>query len=176
MFGESDNDFIWGELGRDLIRGGAGNDALNGGAENDTILGESGNDLIYGDNNANQTGNDALNGGAGNDIIYGGNGNDTITGEAGADTMFGHDGADTFIYNNISESIKASYDNIYFQSGIDKLIFKGLGFTSLDTDGGLTETGELRFAAGSDLTSDQLDFYIDFVSGGTPLRNDIIFA
>jgi predicted chitinase len=147
-----------------------------------TLIGGKGADVIYGG-----SGNDSLSGGNGNDSLSGGNGKDQIDGGLGKDTIYGGEGADLlkagkepnvqdmFIYKNITESTKANHDNIYnFEKGIDKLVLTGLGFTKLDTNGGQTVAGELRFNANS-LLSDQADFRIDFYSG-VPQSTDIAFG
>ena len=130
----------------------------------------SGDDNLNGNNNNNR-----LVGLGGDDEISGNIGNDTINGGAGQDTLAGGAGADIFQFTSLYDSTNGEgatarkYDAITdFEVGVDKIQLTGLGFTGLDSDGGRTETGEIRLAysATTDRTyvrSDNVDFefYLD---------------
>ena len=173
LFGDSGNNTISGAAGNDQLIGNGGDDSLSGDTGNDTIWGDNGNDTILGGDNADQLigdngdassvgGNDSIDAGADNDTIWGEGGNDTINGGAGKDQMTGGAGADMFLFSSVADSQAAAPDYIWdFNHGVDKLNVHGLGFAHLDTDGGLTETGELRFSAAGGITtvtSDQTGF------------------
>jgi Ca2+-binding RTX toxin-like protein len=162
---------------KDLLIGNSKNNTFKSGDGDDSISGDDGDDVIYGDNGSvNEVGgNDTISGGAGKDGIYGGKGNDVITGGAGADSMNGNAGADIFIFGKTTDSTSLMRDTIIgFEQRIDKIKLTGLGFSGLDTDGGKTETGELRFN-GSILMSDLVDFQISF-SGDKPLETDFLWG
>ncbi len=181
LIGNAGNDTIWGDDGNDTINGGdgadqligdngngngTGNDSIDGGAGNDTLFGEGANDMLNGGDGDDQligaAGDDALAGGIGNDTLWGGDGNDTLSGGAGKDQMTGGAGADVFIFSALADNQAANADYIWdFTHGVDKLSVHGLGFVHLDTDGGQTEAGELRFSATNGITtiiSDQTGF------------------
>ena len=93
------------------------NQTVAGTATADLIFGGSGNDTLSG-----LAGNDVLTGNAGNDRLDGGDGNDTLIGSLGADILVGGAGADVFQYTSLSESTRASMDQITaFQLGVDKI-------------------------------------------------------
>jgi Ca2+-binding RTX toxin-like protein len=93
------------------------NQTVSGTANADLLFGGSGNDTLSG-----LAGNDVLTGNAGNDRLDGGDGNDTLIGGIGADILTGGAGADVFLYTSLSESTRASMDQITaFQLGVDKI-------------------------------------------------------
>ena len=93
------------------------NQTVSGTANADLLFGGSGNDTLSG-----LAGNDVLTGNAGNDRLDGGDGNDTLIGGIGADILTGGAGADVFQYTSLSESTRASMDQITaFQLGVDKI-------------------------------------------------------
>ena len=151
--------------------GGGADDTITGSASAETLTGTSLNEIING-----LGGNDTLDGGAGNDTLDGGSGKDMLTGGTGADV---------FKFSSLTDSYHtgSNYDRITdFQAGVDKVDLTGLGFTGLDTDGGSTETGELRltYSSTSDRTyvrSDQVDFefYFDGDKTGTVTDVDFVF-
>ncbi|TAE79983.1 MAG: hypothetical protein EAZ74_06465 [Alphaproteobacteria bacterium] len=139
---------------------------------------------IVGSNNADilngTTGNDTIRGHGGNDTIYANAGNDTLEGGLGQDSLYGGAGADRFIWTALAHSTKAQADYVFdFVAGVDKLIVTGLGFTGIDTDGGATETGELRMSVIGGTTtilSDQVDFAIKINSSSKGLMaSDFVF-
>jgi len=181
----------------DISDVGDGNDTGTGGGGDGTNEqdGTSGDDDISG-----TSGNDSINAQEGDDSVDAGDGNDTIDGGAGEDTLTGGAGEDVFKFSDRTHSVDDNgannnrYDEITdFEVGIDKIDLTGLGFTSLDDDGGSTEVGELRvaYSSNSDRTyvrTDQGDFefYLkgdyrstlssaDFIfDGGTPpLAGDV---
>ena len=96
----------------ELILGLPGDDTIEAGAGDDLIFGGSGDDLIFGNE-----GNDTISGGAGNDTIVGGTGIDIVTGGPGADVFVANPGDGLIIITD-------------FQTGVDKLDFRPLGFAS----------------------------------------------
>ena len=156
-------DFIFVDLLADSI--------INGNASAQQHTGDSGGNAMYGL--------------GGNDTLDGDTGNDTLDGGAGKDKLTGGTGADVFRFSDESHSVNSGgqYDRITdFEVGVDKLDLSGLGFTNLDTDGGSTETGELRLAYSSGsmrtyIRSDQSDFefYLDGDYTATLSNSDIIF-
>lgn len=94
--------------------------------------------------------------------------------------------ADQFVFELASDSytkVSGGVDTITdFELGTDLLILKGLGLTSFDTDGGLTEKGELRLSYDSlnDIThvrSDQTAFDIALIGNylGMLTNQDVMF-
>jgi hypothetical protein len=78
------------------------------------------------------------------DSLLGTNGLDLITGGAGADTLTGGLAQDIFVYN----SARDAGDVISgFQTGIDKLDFRGLATSLGQTNANLISAGYLSFAA-----------------------------
>ncbi len=143
---------------------------LEGSAAKDTITGGDRDEMILGF--------------AGDDKLYGGDGNDTLDGGAGKDTLDGGAGADVYRFAALLDSTaNGGYDRIVsFTPGLDHIDLSGLGFTGLDTDGGLTELGELRltFSSSSGRTyvrSDQLTFELYLDGDYTQLlsNSDFIF-
>jgi Ca2+-binding RTX toxin-like protein len=151
---------------RDILRGDAAADSISAGSANDEVYGESGNDTLAGD-----AGTDRLEGGDGNDRLNGGSG--------GYDVLIGGLGSDIFVFSSVADSNKTQPDSIYdFVRGTDKVELVGLGFTGLDTDGGLTEVGELRFTTSGStttVTSDQVDFAFQ-MNANTLTNSDFIFG
>ncbi len=175
LTGDAGGNFLGGADGNDFLAGGDGNDTLMGGAGRDTLNGGNGTDMAdYGDATVGwnislsagtavsagvtetltliesvngSVGNDTITGDAGANLLLGNTGDDLLTGGIGRDTMTGGDGADIFIFSALTHSPDATPDIITdFQPGIDKIDLRGLGLTGFDTDGGLTEAGELRLA------------------------------
>ncbi|MEQ1848585.1 MAG: Ig-like domain-containing protein, partial [Nitrospira sp.] len=64
LFGDNQNDTIYGGAGNDLLDGGAGADYLSGGLGDDQVFGQGGNDTLV-----RGPGNDTLNGGTGTNVI-----------------------------------------------------------------------------------------------------------
>lgn len=185
--GNNDNDTLFGGTGNDFMQGGSGDDSLDGGSGDDSIEGNSGNDFMEG-----WYGNDTLIGNSGLDTIYGGHGNDVLSGfdqqdildgGEGKDTLTGGTAVDIFKFSELGHSVLVDdmYDHITdFSTAQDKIDLSGLGFTGLDTDGGNTETGELRtfFNAGLGYTfvrSDQTDFTFALTGNFTASLNNSHF-
>ena len=122
-------------------------DTLVGTVDSEVIRGLGADDVISG-----AAGSDTLNGGQGQVVITTGSGADVIRFSSLVDSL-DDNGANNNKYDSITD----------FSVGNDVIDISGLGFTSLDADGGSTEAGELRIAysSNSDRTyvrSDQLDF------------------
>ncbi len=144
---------------------------ITGGIGNDTLIGTAADELILGME--------------GNDSLTGGNGNDTLNGGEGRDTLVGGVGADMYVFSSLTHSVET--DNMFdritgFEVGIDKINLTGLGFTGIDTDGGNTETGELRMTYSSTsnrtyVRSDQntFEFYMDGDYHTTLTNSDFVF-
>lgn len=104
VWGDDDEDKLYGESGNDTLRGGKGDDRIWGGPDNDLIYGEDGDDKIQGDTSSTtDSGNDTIyggdgideiNGGKGNDYIKGEDDNDNLDGDAGNDEVYGDKGND----------------------------------------------------------------------------------
>jgi Ca2+-binding RTX toxin-like protein len=116
IWGDEQDDLVFGQGGVDTIRGGPGHDRLVGGSgaagksdAGDTVNGDDGNDVIAGDNASitaalavtlhdaagGFSGGDTLNGDAGTDRLHGQGGGDTIHGDADADVIEGNSGGDS---------------------------------------------------------------------------------
>lgn len=94
VFGQGDNDTIYGGVSSDMLCGGGGNDYLDGRLGDDQCDGWSGNDRVYG-----HEGNDALYGYSGDDRVWDYSGNDSLAGESGAsDCVYDSDG----VYTSLS--------------------------------------------------------------------------
>jgi RTX calcium-binding nonapeptide repeat (4 copies) len=164
--GDAGNDTIDGGNGNDSLFGGDNDDRLDGGADNDSVEGGNGNDSVRG-----SSGNDRVLGNAGNDTINADSDNDTVTGGLGKDQLTGGSGLDMFVFAALDESRSTlnTVDSITDFSVVDDRIdLNILTFTGLDTDGGNTETNELRtyYVAASNTTfirSDQTGFEIGLV-------------
>lgn len=119
--GGAGNDRIFGRAGSDALTGAGGRDTIYGDAGWDTLSGGSGNDRLFGgddrDNLSGDVGNDTLDGGAGNDDLYGGTGRDVLTGGLDAD-RFVFTSGDVGWIDLITD----------FQSGVDRVVFTGLGY------------------------------------------------
>ena len=106
--------------------------------EGEALVGSNGPDILYGLNGA-----DAIYGMAGDDRIYGG---------GGADSLFGGAGVDTFIYLNFTDSGAAGFDSLYdFQTGVDRLDFSALVFSTLSIKREADGTAFVFGVAGSSL-------------------------
>lgn len=164
--GDAGNDTIDGSQGNDTLFGGDNDDRLDGGAGNDSVEGGNGNDSVRGGYD-----NDLVLGNAGNDTINADSGNDTITGGAGKDSITGGSGLDIIVFTALDDSRSTlnTIDLITDFSVVDDILnLTLLPFTGLDTDGGMTETNELRayFVSASNTTfirSDQTNFEIGLV-------------
>jgi len=87
----------------------------------------------------------AITGDGTNNVLAGGAGDDTLDGGAGRDNLTGGEGNDIFVFSDTSHSDNANRDAIAdFTIGEDMIDLSALAFTELDTDGGFTESGELR--------------------------------
>lgn len=124
------------------------------------------------------------------DTLSGGDSAEIINGGLGEDKLIGGDGGDIFTFTSLLDSLDDNainnnrFDRIAdFKVGDDQIDLSGLGFTGLDTDGGGTESGELRilYSSNSDRTyikTDQSDFGL-YLNGDyrTTLSNaDFIFG
>lgn len=98
LFGEGDQDIIYGNDGDDYIEGNADIDELHGGDGDDYIDGGLNADDIYGDDGADechgQAGDDFIVGGIGDDVLYGDGDADIIWGQEGNDDLYGGRGVD----------------------------------------------------------------------------------
>lgn len=118
------------------------------------------------------------------DKINGTDGDDIIDGQGNRDTLFGGLGDDVFRFSEVSHSTRAGSDRILdFEIGVDKVDLIAFGFTGFDTDGGLTEVGEMRivYSSGTDRTyirNDQndLQFFFDGDLRGQISDSDFIFT
>ena len=100
-----------------------------------------GNLIIYGG-----AGNDTLTGGHGNDTIRAGNGTNTITGGGGSDILVGGSGADQFVYNGVSDSTSATYDQVRgFDTLSDTFKFVGTTVNAIDTEVASGHLGTANF-------------------------------
>jgi Ca2+-binding RTX toxin-like protein len=99
LFGGKDQDTVYGDEGADRIEGNGGNDTLHGGDADDTIYGDT-DSHPGGEAAAGPPGNDTLFGDAGNDTLYGQNGGDRLHGGLGYDTLWGGAGADRFVFED----------------------------------------------------------------------------
>jgi len=168
--GTANAELLVGDIGDDTILGLGGHDTLDGASGNDILIARNGNAVLDGG-----TGDDTALGMEGDDTIDGGVGADHINGGAGEDKLTGGSGADVFAFTSLTDSVddNGANDNRYdritdFEIGIDLIDVSGIGFIGFDTDGGNTESGELRmtYSSNSDRTyvkSDQSDFvfYLD---------------
>ena len=120
------------------------NDVLKGNGDDNQFDGADGNDLLLGRN-----GNDILNGNKGNDTLYGQSGDDTLRLSEGDDHLYGGKGADTFDFdtNLLLQNISTQRFTIIedFQQGVDMIILSP-NLNTFDTDGGETESGEIRLS------------------------------
>ncbi|MBT5777896.1 MAG: hypothetical protein HOI02_00645 [Rhodospirillaceae bacterium] len=119
LFGGDGDDQLYGEYGYDMLDGGDGNDFMRGGYHEDILLGGSGDDFLDGEGSA-----DFLDGGFDNDTIYGGSGSDTLIGGDGDDILDGESSSDTLDGG-------LGNDTLYGGSSIDTL-FGGEGDDNLD--------------------------------------------
>ncbi len=128
------------------------------------------NDVIQGSNRA-----DYITGLAGNDSLIGAHGKDILVGGTGKDTLVGGADDDIFTFTNNADSTKENSDIITdFNPNGDKIKVTGLGYNGkLDTDGGNTAAGELRFynsGSSAIITSDQTGFSVQ-LSGNYTATN-----
>jgi Ca2+-binding RTX toxin-like protein len=165
MHGGLGNDKLHGGLGRDKLSGGVGKDFLDGGDDYDEINGNAGNDdLVGGDGNDKLfggSGKDKLSGGLGDDIYKAGDGNDELIADAGKEVMTGGKGQDTFIFMNLTTSIRFVDVIKDFVTGTDvldlstldaetKTTAKNDSFTFINNEAfdSTDATGQLRYDAG----------------------------
>jgi len=146
LWGDEQNDLVFGEGGSDTIHGNAGVDRLVGGSgtaghadAGDTINGNDGNDVIAGDNASINaalavTLHDAAGGFSGGDTIHGDAGEDRIHGQGSGDTIHG-DADDDFVEGN------SGGDTIYGDGGNDRLV-GGSGFSGRADDGDTISGGD----------------------------------
>ena len=128
IWGDEDNDQIWGYGGADTLYGGYGgsdtihgdNGNAGGGGGSDVIFGGDGGaggseevayDELYGDD-----GNDTLVGEGGGDWLEGNNGNDNLYGYAGDDNLIGGAGNDYMEGNAGNDTFFALDDGSYVDS------------------------------------------------------------
>ena len=98
---------FWGNDGHDNLTGGGGDDNLDGGNGHDVIDGGEGNDWVTAG-----AGYDVLRGGNGADHLEGQDDGDTIEGGLGADLLDGGNGDDVADYQNRTENLSISLDNV----------------------------------------------------------------
>jgi Ca2+-binding RTX toxin-like protein len=129
LFGEADQDRLYGGSSNDYLDGGTGNDYLDGGTGNDRLLGFTGNDLLLGD-----AGDDILHGEQGRDYLWGEAGRDTLFGGAGSDFLSGGSGNDYL--DGYGDSVFVEYDVLVGGSGADRFVLgtasKGLHYRGID--------------------------------------------
>jgi Ca2+-binding RTX toxin-like protein len=110
MFGDADNDelygnegldFMWGNTGLDKLHGGDGIDFMWGNSDNDELWGEAGKGLKINSDTCplgnfmwGNTGEDLMSGGVDIDLMWGNEGDDDIGGGDGTDLIFGNQGRD----------------------------------------------------------------------------------
>lgn len=147
--GRGGDDILEGGDGDDLLRGRDGADTLDGGLGIDTasyrgatagvtasLLDASGNagdaegDTYVDIENIEGSSSfgDVLSGDDNDNVVDGRGGNDFLQGNGGRDFLIGGGGNDTFIFTSSSDRSLVRD----FESGVDKLLFSGLGVTSLD--------------------------------------------
>lgn len=148
--GSSDPELIYGNRENDQLFGRGGNDTLLGGQENDQISGDTGNDLLFGEagndrfvgfvnpDDKNQLlgvegddtiyagsgddqvrendGNDVIFGGLGNDELRAGIGNDLIQGNEGNDFIGAEDGDDTVSGGGGTDQIRGDAGNDFIEA------------------------------------------------------------
>lgn len=136
IWGNDQNNAIYGLSGYDILEGGAGADIIDGGtgwdyarylrstsgisvnlATNVNTGGDAEGDLLYGIEAVVGTAyNDTIIGGTGNDYLKGDAGNDYLYGGSGFDQLYGEAGNDTFMYTSGTGAITET-------TGTDRLIF-----------------------------------------------------
>lgn len=172
LWGQGEDDDIWGETGDDVIVGGVRThtDAnyLDGGDGEDIVRGGQGQDSIYGGDL-----DDTLLGGIGTsdagDFIFGGSGLDSISGAGGADELFGESDNDT-IYAFVKGTDRDDGGNrIEGNTGDDNLF----GASGPDTILGHAGSDKIMGAPGNDTISGGDDVG-DEIDGGT--GDDAIWA
>lgn len=108
-----------------------------GGAFQLTINGAvQGSDILYGNNHSvfiqGGAEGETLVGSNQGDPILGNGGNDTIIGGGGADALAGGAGADRYVYQTLSDSNAAGYDNLFdFETGVDRIDLTALNTLSI---------------------------------------------
>ncbi len=165
----------------EYMTGSSFDDVLKGDGFDNDIDGGEGNDQLFG-----RGGNDTIEGNGGNDTLYGGSGNDVIAGKNGNNVLYGESGSDVFRFDNRfhNQTSKNEHDEIAdFEDGID-LIDLSAFITGIDTDGGLSEAGEIRISYDSgtnrtyiiaDAASDDFSFYINGNFASQLDSSDFIF-
>jgi len=180
LVGGDEDDTLTGIFGDDTLQGLGGDDTLDGGEGNDAIDGGEGADVLYAG-----AGNDTLTGGEGDDFIYAESGDNRLIGGEGSDKLYGGEGADTFVFENISESVRSDsgWSSIFdFEVGVDQVDLSALDFTGLRTDAGMEGLLRVSYSAGSDRTyvrddyGSDFEFYFDGDVTATLSAADFIFA
>ncbi|MEM1385513.1 MAG: calcium-binding protein [Pseudomonadota bacterium] len=124
LYGDGDSELIRGRDGNDIIFARGGDDTADGGTGDDVVFAGAGNDRVRGDDGEDAlfggTGNDGILAGAGEDTVFGGAGNDVIVGDTGDDLIFGGAGNDRNIWNNGDGS-----DTIFGGQDFDRQIVNG---------------------------------------------------
>ncbi len=141
LLGEAGTDTLTGGHGDDVLDGGTDNDAVFGGDGSDTLLGGTGDDVLDGDNAVSTGAADLIRGGGGSDEIIGDVGNDTLSGDAGNDTIYAGDDDDLIDGGTGS-------DLLYGEAGDDAIIVDQ-GDTAFGGDGDDTFTVQDLDATGT---------------------------
>ena len=153
--------------GNDTILAGEANDELNAGDGNNGVIAGAGNDMVTSGNGADgiigEGGGDTVFAGGGGDNIFGNAGRDTLWGEGGSDAIDAGDGSDTVAPGGGDDGTSAT--PIQGGPGRNTISFADLN-AAVDVDLG----------AGSALTGNEEDVFVDFVNVTGSPRNDKIRA
>ena len=151
------------------------------------IQGSSGADTFYGTDL-----DDTLKGLGGANTLYGNKGDDTLVGGGGADTLIGGEGSDRFVFENMTDSSRASHDRItgFSQDQDDKLalsftqeiVFNGTGsFSGTNNELIITTISGDTFVEidwdgdGNTMPNDTGDFRLELDNFTGLTSNDFLF-
>ena len=118
------DDTIFGNKNDDVIFGGAGADDIQGNLDSDVIFGDHGKvtlstaSSIYESTSASEGGKDTITGNQGPDFVFGGAAGDNIAGNEGADVVFGDHGLITIVHR----AGTSTYESIEVEEGGDDTI------------------------------------------------------
>ena len=132
LFGDENEDSLFGGIGADTLYGGSSSDSIEGGDGDDVIFGDSSADIIRGGN-----GNDVIDAGSSLDTVFGGAGADSILGGTNVDQISGEDGNDTIRGGTSNDTVYGGSHNdlIYGDDGDDSLVGDGSSDTIYGGEG-----------------------------------------
>ena len=171
LFGSEGNDRLYGNGGNDVFNAESGDDTLYGGHGNDSFDAGNGDDIVYGngghdvfvtvDGNdilVGGTGNDSFDAGNGDDIVYGNGGDDLLVGGSGDDLLYGGSGSDRFEggLGNDELWLNGGNDVVVMTSGDGRDIVHGFqtGQTTFELNDGLN-FNDLSFSQGQTSAGDR---------------------